>query len=415
MHVLLVSPGAPPKNSPEAIQVHRFLSALNPDIRVSLVTTPIESGWQWQDQTLQLVRPGMQVITVGLPLHRFTQRIIANRRLSFFHVPDSSFWLRHAARQVLRQLESEPDVIYSRSAPFSAALLGRQLKQKLDKPWMMHLGDPWAGSPYRAMVRGNARDATLEAMCVTESDLLTLTTEGQANYYRRRYPERREQIRVSRNIMPPVGSRNDATVVGAGVSTGKIKILHIGALYGERDPEVLLMAMRSLHRRQHVGLDRLHIEFVGNMSDEVASRIDATPGCVRKEPVSYDAANRKQAAADILLAIEPKRSHELHDHFLPSKITDYLAQPRPILALTPQNSLTARYCRQGHGWTFDPEDVRGLERFLASLVDDLGTLAGRSMPDPPRELEPSQVVAGIEGQLLSLVDQSRSPGGARGR
>lgn len=89
MHVLLVAPSAPPKNSPEAMQVGRFLSSLDPSVKVTLVTTPIVAGWQWEDRSLAVDRPRMNVVELSLPAHRSTQRLLANRRLSFLHNPDS--------------------------------------------------------------------------------------------------------------------------------------------------------------------------------------------------------------------------------------------------------------------------------------------------------------------------------------
>lgn len=149
-HLLLIAPSAPPENSPEAMQVGRFLAALDPAVRVTLVTTPIGAGWARADDSLVTDRPGMQVITLRLPFHRFSHRVLSNWRLSRLHVPDADRWLPWLAGRVLAQMDGKPDVIYSRSAPFSAALLALTLKQRLRIPWLMHLSDPWVGSPYRS-------------------------------------------------------------------------------------------------------------------------------------------------------------------------------------------------------------------------------------------------------------------------
>ena len=118
-HLLLIAPSAPPKNSAEAMQVGRFLDALDPAVRVTLVTTPIVRGWEWEDASLAIKRPGMQVIVPELPFHKLTRRVLGNHRLAAMHTPDPDFWLPWLVSQVIERLDGVPDVIYSRSAPFS--------------------------------------------------------------------------------------------------------------------------------------------------------------------------------------------------------------------------------------------------------------------------------------------------------
>ena len=73
---------------------------------------------------------------------------------------------------------------------------------------------------------------------------------------------------------------------------------------------------------------------------------------------AYSKAQEKQAAADIMLSIEPDGLNPLLKTFLPSKILDYIAARKPILAITPEDSEAWRLCKRGFGWAIRPGDAR---------------------------------------------------------
>lgn len=364
MHILLIAPSAPPKNSSEAMQVGRFLENLDPAIQVTLVTTPVVAGWQREDSSLAINRRGLSVIAPTLPFHRLTQRVLSNRRLSLLHRPDSDFWLTLFARYILRRLPDLPDVIYSRSAPFSAALLACRIKSMTGRPWLMHLSDPWSGSPYRQHSDRRTRaDRAQEAVCFNNADMITLTTQGQADYYRARYPAQAESVSETPNMMPAIHSKQTKTR-----SQGSLRLVYTGALYGDRNPATLLNALRRLHDGAGDYLDKITVDFYGNMPPQMAKEIVNTPGCFVHGPISFAAISEKQAQADVLVTIEPGGKHPLLLHFMPSKNLDYIASGKPILAITPKGSETDRLCRQGHGWAFDPDDADTLADKLKDLV-----------------------------------------------
>lgn len=403
IHVLLVAPSAPPKNSPEAIQVGRLLKLLNPSIRVTLVTTPVTSGWAREDSTLTVERSGLQVITPSLPIHKLMYRILTNSRLAWYHVPDTEFWLLWFTQYIIQQLEESPNVIYSRSGPYSAALLARQLKIMLKCPWLMHLSDPWVDNPYRCLKgKQHALDQAYESYCFADADLITLTTEGQANYYQKKYSNRATAISVTPNMMP-IDWYNNSLLKPNPDQTfqKKIRIIHTGSLYGDRNPDGLLAAIEKLGAMM-LDLDKkLSVEFVGNMSKELFRRISSCSVCVCHGSVSFKEAIQYQINADILLCIESKELTPFHRYFLPSKIVDYMAVQKPILALTPEKSVTSHYCHRGYGWAFQPDDVSSITEFLFTLLQDPNKLQ-ISLPPPPMELDPVHVTKSIENKLLAL-------------
>lgn len=407
MHILLVSPSAPPKNSPEAMQVGRFLSALDKSIDVTLVTTPIAHGWQWYDASLSLKRAGMNVITASLPMHCLFQRLLANHRLTRIHVPDADFWLPLYIDYVVTRITDIPDVIYSRSVPFSAALLAQRLKRRLNRPWMMHLSDPWSGSPYRTLSSHNAIvDQELEMSCVSDADLITLTTEGQADFYRSRYPDRAKDIMVTPNMMPILDSGLVAQTMAPEHETQGLRLVYTGAMYGSREPSTLLNALHQIHAVMPRLAEQISVDFYGNMAPEIASAIDATPSCTRHGAVSFLDASRAQQSADVLLTIEPSGNHPLFLHFMPSKNLDYMSLRKPILAITPGGSETERLCKRGQGWAVEPGNFTGMSELLVKLASDIGQgMPLLTPPDPvDSDFRAEAVVASVVQKLRSLCE-----------
>jgi len=404
MHVLLIAPSAPPKNSPEAIQVGRFLQALDPAVRVTLVTTPIVAGWQQEDFSLAIHRPTVNVIVPELPFHVLTQRVLANRRLSFLQRPDSDFWLSWFANYIMRRLPDTPNVIYSRSAPFSAAMLARRLKSMTARPWLMHLSDPWSGSPYRQLSdRRSKKDRAQEAACFADADMVTLTTKGQADYYRNRYPKYVKRVSVTPNMMPIMHSPNNETR-----HEGPLRLVYTGALYGERNPATLLKALKLVQDAAADDAAQIQLDFYGNMPPGIAAKISETPGCVVHGPVPFAVVSEKQAQAAVLVTIEPSGKHPLLLHFMPSKNLDYIATGKPILAITPKGSETDRFCNLGHGWAFDPSDATLVADKLSELVRDYK--AGKTLKER-KNLNGSPYLAqavtdGITESLYKLANSS---------
>jgi len=403
IHILLIAPSAPPKSGPESMQVERFLRSLGAGVRVTLVTTPVVDGWEQFDGSLVLRKSKCTRIEVKLPLHSALTRLISSRRLARLHVPDADFWIKYCVAYVLSRLSEKPDVIYSRSGSFSAALLAARIKSKIGIPWVMHLSDPWTDSPFRGgSLRAKEVDQALEANAFTCATRITLTTEGQAEFYRKKYPELAAKIQVTTNMMPVARG----TGGGRGGASG-LHLVHTGSLYGDRTPSFLLAAIELLNERNSQISGRVQMKFVGNMSDHFVALVNGTRNCTYLGQVRFDEAKEIQDSSDALVSIEPKSTHPLHPHFLPSKVVDYLASGRPLLALTDHRSLTAKYCEAGYGIAVEPDDVAGIASAIESLCRSKELNAAFSLPPPPDELTAERVTEGVVRSLVEVCAKDR--------
>jgi glycosyltransferase involved in cell wall biosynthesis len=389
-NLLVIAPYAPPKNAAEPIQVRRILAELDKHATGRLLTMPdTTSGWAQGDASLQLHLEHFDTYHLKLPLHKLTCRILSSRYLSRFHVPDETRWIIWNADRIVRDLKQKPDVIYSRSYPMSSALLARKLKKQLGVPWIMHLSDPWADNPY---AKHQAHSAADEAAAFVEADVITLTTEGQAQYYRTKYPAHAAKIFVSPNVMPDAETPKPAT-------SDRLNIVYTGNLYGERSPEPLVHALAMLQPTER---SKIRVDIYGNVSAHLRALLSSLPDVIQYHgPVSFAEATRAQQAADLILSIEPTLNHPLNTAFLPSKVLEALALGKPLLAITPQGSETATLCNEGYGYTAETPDA--LAAHLSQLSANISPLRSAEPKIPPARYTAQHAVKELLQHIARLT------------
>lgn len=401
MNILMVAPHAPPKNSPEAIQVRRVLAEFDRKAEGTLITAIIDSRGTWgrRDESLTLKLAHFDTQVLALPWHEVVGRVLMSHRLARWQVPDAWRWMTFLSGSVIRRLNKKPDVIYSRSSPMSAALLARKLKRRLGVPWIMHLSDPWADSPYK---NAHPAEQRMEAACFAEADYITLTTEGQAAHYRRKYPALAEKIGVCPNTMPePEEWQPLVQGVEAPQGEAPVRIVFAGSLYGQRSPRPLVEALQQLDTET---LSALRVDIYGNAQGEALEWMQRAPEALRYHgPIPFAQACREQYAADIALIIEPEDPHPLGQHFLPSKTLESLALGRRMLAITPLSSETGRICAQGYGWVVSPSDVAGLADRLKQMVATRQEWRREGMPSAPEHFRAPVIAQELLEKMQRLV------------
>lgn len=402
-YVLLVAPNAPPRNTAESIQVRRILAELDTHVSGRLVTVmPDASGsWAQRDASLEVKLTHFDTDVIALPLHRFTNRALMSHRFGWLHVPDSMFWISFMAGRVVKNLPRTPDIIYSRSSPMSAALLARKLKLRLNVPWIMHLSDPWAENPDKTP---QPRDPAYEANCFHEADLITLTTEGQAEFYRKKYPELARKIIVSPNVMPDA-EETAAWLEYAPASfyDARLHLVFAGNLYGNRSPEPLMDAIDILRATRPEILQRVRIDFYGHAQKTALPLLERAKDVVHYHgSVSFRKALAVQHAADAAITIEASNDNFLVKNTLLSKVTDCLTVGTPMLAITPDDSETARICNEGYGWS--AATPHALANRIAELTTRVPELRAAARKAAPARYAAKSVTADLVAQMYRLMD-----------
>lgn len=361
MKILCVAPFAPPLNHAEPIQVYRILEQLLATDQVDLVSEPIFGSWSRADDAFVLTGPNLRRLDLAMPAHALIMRL-AGHRLARPVAPLLDHWLAMLGSRVLRW-SPDFDCIYTRSFPTRAALLGRVLKRRSGKPWIMHLSDPWADSSDsgRGALAQRVADRD-ERSCFAEADKIMLTTEAQADHYRRKFPGSAARIAVTPNVLPADAVRAPTRFA----ADGPIHLVFAGSLYGRRRMKPLLDALSSLPASLS---DRFRVTVAGNAIDsEVAALRQAGPMVSYRGLVSYHEVLRLQQEGDILLTVEPSRRSDRDGQYLLSKLLDYLPTGKPILAITSPGSVTERIVRPRFGWSVDAGDVAAITALLRRIA-----------------------------------------------
>jgi len=366
MNILMISPPSPPKNTPESMQVGRYLEELDKEHHITLVNTPANGGWSVEDSSLEVPLKNTHIVTIRLWFHKFTIRLLHSRLFKHFLIPDQTAWIRYMTSYVLKKSTIKPDIIYSRSVPFSAALLAKSLKEKLQIPWVMHLSDPWFDSPYRQKTKDENKLANYELSCFENADTIMVTTKSVAEFYREKYPKCAHKILVSSNVLPlTIKEKNNLNKE----KHGKLTLIYAGTMYGKRRATTILKGLSWLKENDEKSLRSIHIILIGNMTEEIKDEINSYDfeQIILMGKMNYDDVVKMQGTADILISIEPDGDNPLLKTFMPSKVLDYMASKKPILAVTPKNSETWKLCDKGYGWRIEPHDDSGLGKLLVEL------------------------------------------------
>lgn len=402
LHILMIAPQAPPKNTPEAIQVRHLLHQLDRHVTGRLVTTAAtnQAGWVRTDHSLEMPLEHFDVQELALPLHRLAMRILLSHRMKYFHVPDPQFWITCMARSVVDSLARKPTILYSRSSPMSAAILACKVKRSLNIPWIMHLSDPWADSPDAP---ASPRNARYEAQCFAQADKISLTTEGQAAHYRQKYPAAAHKIFISPNMMAGDTKREQTSTPTSG---DKLHLVYAGALYSKRSPTPFIQALSLLRTTHPELMSRLTLDVYGNAQDSVLEQLRAEPDIITYHgPVSFSDAIARQREADVVLTLDVDGPSPLYKSFLPSKVIECVSLGKPMLAITPDQSETARICEEGYGWAVAPSQPAQLATTLAKLITGLDEVRATTPKSPPQRYAASTVCATLLKQMQSLVSE----------
>lgn len=360
MNALVISALAPPLNSPESIQAGRYLSRLHGH-RVTLISAKVENAWEPVDGSLNALLQGVASRHQRRMLPTWIQRVMQKLYPEgFFPDPYAPFSWRPSS--VLNQLELTPDVILSRSTPFSSHLLAYAAATRFQCPWIMHVSDPLVDNPFlRLSPSRTTRMRAWEERCFQRAQRVTLTSEKAVMHYRQLYPNLASKFSYLPNVFDET-ELNQAAID----FDGPLKILFTGRLYGSRNAICWMEALEESTRRFPELSSQLTMEFVGFLDEASLTKIRESDlsNVTFRGPLGWSEAKKAQASATLLLSIDTLDGDERADMFFPSKLLDYLAAGRKVIALTRSGSTTHQVIEGKFGWCFNQHNLDQLPNLL---------------------------------------------------
>lgn len=387
-----------------------LLQEISPDVRV--YRTKIFEPYAWYRKLTG--RPaGAPVDVENIPQGSRTRSIMERMaglvRETFF-IPDARIgWFATAVPEAMRIIRTEGiDAIYTSSPPYTAAVIGAEVKRRTGLPWIAGFRDPWTGflsAPDRWAIP-DAVDRWLEKRAFTEADLIDCAWQGIIDDFAAKFPYGNHH----KCVHLPNGFDPDDYPAVERPANDRFTLTYTGSMYGKRNPATLLRAVESAVATGEVDPGKVRLKFIGRFGSDVKEmlRLSAVASSVEQvDYVPHQESVRQLLLADMLLLVvdESKDSRTI----VPGKVFEYLGARRPILALTdPEGAAAAIVRATNSGTVVANQDVDGIRRaFVECYRNFIYNVSGPpSNAEAVRAYERREVTRRL-AELLAYVVQRR--------
>ena len=378
--VLILAYDFPPRGAAGALRVTKFARYLPEFGWQPIIVAATAEGGMHDDGLLAELPPGLEVIRVHNPLTRRSTstsvpahvepKARAGANLRRYFVPDPQIaWVPGAVQAATRRLRcGDIDAFMTSSPPHSVHIAGLWLKQRFrGLPWLLDLRDMWSDSPGIMDPVLYKLNRLCEQACLQHAEHITVVTNGLGTLLQRSYAIPADRISTITNGFDADDIPQDELMV----SHGPLRLSYIGSIVTTRVEAArgFFEALKVLVA-QGISSHDLELRLVGVFDQEI--RRLAAPlverGIVALLPfVPHVEAVAEMAAADALLLVVPddRESRIMHS----SKVFEYFAVGRPILALAPEGDLTKLINRAGVGMTVSPNDSLAIAHMLRTMLE----------------------------------------------
>lgn len=417
INVLFVSIAFPPKSDPECIQTGKYFYHLqqHDDLNIEVLTSAIPTLYMPYDGQLEKFVIGAKNI-VSLPLreNRWINFLMNRFRLAETVFPDSKFSFHRQANRAMKYLKQRPDIIYSRSYPLSSALMAYKLKMEFDVPWIMHLSDPWAGSPiHNFSEKYQQRYFYWERKCFEAADYICLTSIATIRFYTKRYPELAGKFIYYPNVFELSLSTED--LVDPSSSFGrKLKLVYTGGMAGKRSASFFLEPLKQLYVENPEIENLIEVSFAGEIDyvNRAMFKKYKLPFVTYLGKVSYSDALQLQRKADLLLLLDYQIEDPEMALFFPSKLLDYMLAKRRIFAITTPGSATAEVVADLRSDVYEHSDVEGIRIGLLNAIksfqnNDIAYFQNEYLPEKYRARHNAERLASLFRTVTADVQYTK--------
>lgn len=336
--VVIIAKAFPPSTATGAARPYRFFKYLP---RYDYAPVVVSEGYGQDARRQMYPAPGPAPRTAATVISR-----IAERAQRWFLPYDDSYpWLPFAIAEASRAIrETGAEVVCSTSPTIANHLAALAVKGRFGVRWVADFRDPLLGNPFRTSRRARCLDTAVERLIFRSADALIANTDCLANMWRRRHPRWADKITVLWNGYDP----EDVTHARPIASNRRRVLAHIGNIYHERTPDLLLASLDRLISHGALSPDDIIIDLVG-LLEERSVAVDRPPfktlverGCLAYtgHSIPRPDARRRMAEADYLLLLDVNGAGASLQ--VPAKLFEYVWVGRPILAVTTAGSPVER-------------------------------------------------------------------------
>ncbi len=289
-------------------------------------------------------------------------------------LPDrNNFWIPFGVFTGLRAIRREKiDIIYASAPPASAHVIGCKLSWLTGKPLVIDFRDLWTqneGYHLRGLSPLMARlDRCMEKYVINRSRAVVTTTESFSDMIRKNNPSKNPQKVYT--ITNGVDRDDFAAVKFPERKNERFTILHLGSLYGQRNPAFFFEVLTKWLEQRPEVKDKIIADFIGNAPGfEKTVQQSALKNIVRfSRHVPHAQVLERLWQADLLLLILGFSSSA--SGVLPAKLFEYTCTGRPILALVPEGEAAKVLKNYEGGLAVTGADMERTLRILNKQYDN---------------------------------------------
>jgi len=314
-------------------------------------------------RALSWLRDSRKEVEPAEPLRRTLSRLS-----QMVFQPDNKVgWLPFAlskARDILRQESVE--IIYATAPPFTCHLIGALLSRLYRKPLVVDFRDAWTEFQFVQYPTPIHRifNHFLENKVIDRAIRVISTNEALSENLRRAHPG----AAVSKFTVISHGfDPDDFKKRGIPKSGDKFTITYSGSFYATVTPKHFLAAVRKLLDKEPKLAKEIKLVFLGmfgKQNKRIVTKLRLWEVVDIRGYVSHSESIVGLLDSDLLWLTlgESKGAGAV----TPSKLFEYIATGKPILACVPEGAAAQIVRSTGNGTVVPPDDVRAIEKAILS-------------------------------------------------
>lgn len=281
------------------------------------------------------------------------------------HIPDMGIydWLPLAYKRGLKLCEDyKIDCIYSISWPQSNHWLAYKLKKVTDLPWVACFYDPWVEHILQKYNTNFFKriDARRERLVAENADLIIHSNQTICSNWSARYGN---SMTDKMRVLPFCFKLSELPEISPHIKGEKLRIMHIGGVYGSRSSTVLVEAVRNIMKFHPSMANQIEIVYVGHTYERVTIE-NNTDVChlfkfMGNMPMEQLYTFYESADVFLLLDMNMPRCP-----FFPSKLMMYEYYRKPIIGITNRDSVLEQELKDSGYPVFYYGDSRGLADYI---------------------------------------------------
>jgi hypothetical protein len=292
-------------------------------------------------------------------------------------IPDDDMvWLPFLILKAIKISKREKiDAVYVTVPSYTCFIAGAILKILLKKPCVVDYRDLWIGdfgyiwkTKYRVKL-----EYFFEKACFHFCNAIITVSEPMIIVLKTIYPHLSSKL--IRCIYNGYDSEDFANLkIDHLVRNSRFTITYTGTFFKNRSADSFITGLGELLNLRYDLHGKIRVKFIGGFPNEHLKRIQKIINMYALhdtiefyDAISYTECLRQQIESDVLLLIIGVGQN--NNCILTTKLFEYLASRRPILAIVPKGAARDMIVKTQSGIAIDPDDIEGIKKSILELYD----------------------------------------------